>query len=199
MDNIAAEFSMQCQGDLVLLVGRSGAGKTRALNYHALQPLCSSVYNCHQMHPTARELDLSWIPERLRRLLGCRGPQTGERFGGLLTQVSLWYRLHEGAREHKVVLFDNISAGLHPHLMVPMAEELIAFAQKHQVQIIGTTHEQFFVDAVEAEDVVVCHNCGEGGQRAAYLSDHPEWDQWRGRYSTGEFWRTVGESWLEAL
>jgi hypothetical protein len=52
------------------------------------------------------------------------------------------------------------------------------------------------LDEVEAEEVLVVRG-GPGGTRVARLSDHPEWQEWRGSMRTGEFWTWVGEDWLE--
>ena len=53
-----------------------------------------------------------------------------------------------------------------------------------------------FLDFVEAEEILLTSLDEDGYASAGVLSDHPDYGHWKGVMDPGEFWSSVGESWV---
>ena len=65
-----------------------------------------------------------------------------------------------------------------------------------ELQVICTTHSPYLLDNFETEEVVVVSADEKGYTHAAPLSDHPDYVRFKELMRAGEFWSTVGESWV---
>ena len=96
-----------------------------------------------------------------------------------------------------VLLVDDIDRGLHPSAQ----QELIAAVRRlldarPELQVICTTHSPYLLDNFETEEVIVVSADDKGYTHAAPLSDHPDYVRFKELMRAGEFWSTVGESWV---
>lgn len=114
---------------------------------------------------------------------------------GTLLVVGLLVALRQ-ARAPRIALLDDIEMRLHPaaqaRLIAAMREMM---ASGTPTQIVGTTHSPFFLQHVEASEVVVVDHV-DGRSQAARLTDHPQYSKWKDTMGVGEFWSSVGEQWL---
>ncbi len=108
---------------------------------------------------------------------------------GILTALTLNPRC-------KVFLIDDIEAGLHPLAQRQLMQVLKDFAEKHDRQIILTSHSPYIVDALDAKDVWVMATDKEGISHSKRLSDHPDAKRAIDILTTGELWDAEGESWV---
>jgi len=96
-----------------------------------------------------------------------------------------------------VLLVDDIDRGLHPSAQ----QELIAAVRRlldvrPELQVICTTHSPYLLDNFATEEVIVVSADDKGYTHAAPLSDHPDYVRFKELMRAGEFWSTVGESWV---
>lgn len=115
---------------------------------------------------------------------------------GTLTTLALLTVLNQpdGPR---LLLLDDIDQGLHPAAQFKLVEALRAIlAERPDVQIICTSHSPDLLDVFQPEEVQVMTLGPGSAVSAARLDHHPEWPKWRGMLQTGEFWQSVGESWV---
>ena len=70
------------------------------------------------------------------------------------------------------------------------------FAEKHDRQIIVTSHSPYIVDALDAKDVWVMATDKEGISHTKCLSDHPDAKRALDVLTTGELWDAEGEDWV---
>ena len=94
------------------------------------------------------------------------------------------------------ILLDDIEAGLHPLAQRQLMQVLKDFAEKHDRQIILTSHSPYIVDALDAKDVWVMATDKEGISHSKRLSDHPDAKRAIDILTTGELWDAEGESWV---
>ena len=114
--------------------------------------------------------------------------------GTLLTLgiLTLLYHPHSA----HLILIDDIEAGLHPLAQRQLMQMLKDFAEKHDRQIILTSHSPYIVDALDAKDVWVMATDEEGISHTKRLSDHPDAKRALDVLTTGELWDAEGESWV---
>lgn len=96
-----------------------------------------------------------------------------------------------------LLLLDDIDQGLHPQAQFKLVEALRAILEERpDVQIICTSHSPDLLDVFRPEEVQVMSLGPGSAVSAARLDHHPEWPKWSGMLQTGEFWQSVGESWV---
>lgn len=96
----------------------------------------------------------------------------------------------------QLILLDDIEAGLHPLAQRQLMQTLKDFAEKHDRQIILTSHSPYIIDELNAKDVWVMAPDKEGVTHTKRLSDHPEAEKVLSVLSTGEFASALDEEWV---
>jgi ABC-type cobalamin/Fe3+-siderophores transport system ATPase subunit len=114
---------------------------------------------------------------------------------GTLLVLGLLTLLHSSPSS-QLFLLDDIEAGLHPLAQRQLMQVLKDFAEKHDRQIILTSHSPYIVDALDAKDVWVMATDKEGISHIKRLSDHPDAKRALDVLTTGELWDAEGESWV---
>lgn len=97
------------------------------------------------------------------------------------------------------IMLDDIDRALHPKAqreLVGYLHELVR--TRPGLQIIATTHSPYLVEHLEYEEVRAITQQPDGTSVVASLADHPQAERWREEMSAGEFWSSVGESWVAA-
>jgi AAA15 family ATPase/GTPase len=113
---------------------------------------------------------------------------------GTLLALGLLTLMHT---EHtEVILMDDVERGLHPAAQQQLVRLLRKIQERHQVQLILSTHSPFLLDLCEPEEVRVFGRDAQGYTVARPLTDHKDAQKWRKLMRTGEFWSVVGEDWV---
>jgi AAA15 family ATPase/GTPase len=97
------------------------------------------------------------------------------------------------------IMLDDLDRALHPKAqreLVGYLHELVR--SRPGLQIIATTHSPYLVEYLEYEEVRAITQQADGTSVVASLADHPQAERWREEMSAGEFWSSVGESWVAA-
>lgn len=103
-----------------------------------------------------------------------------------------------GDKQPRLVLLDDIELGLHPAAQGKLVEVLRKLQQRDPgLQIIATSHSPFILNYLDPKEVRMTFLAENGFARCEKLTAHPEFERWKDLMSPGEFWSTVGESWLE--
>lgn len=114
---------------------------------------------------------------------------------GTLVSLGLLAVLHQ-ADCPSLILFDDIDKGLHPDAQAKLITSLRKLlARRADLQILCTSHSPYLLDHFQPEEVQVL-SLADGRVAAARLDQHPDWPKWKGKLQTGEFWQSVGESWI---
>jgi hypothetical protein len=114
---------------------------------------------------------------------------------GTLVSLGLLAVLHQ-ADCPSLILFDDIDKGLHPDAQAKLITSLRRLlARRPELQILCTSHSPYLLDHFQPEEVQVL-SLTDGRVAAARLDQHPDWPKWKGKLQTGEFWQSVGESWI---
>lgn len=99
--------------------------------------------------------------------------------------------------KHGVVLLDDLDRALHPKAQAEVVTVLRAILQQREdLQILATSHSPYLLDSFESKEVRLSVLNEEGGAVVAPLASHPESDRWKDVMKAGEFWSSVGESWV---
>jgi predicted ATPase len=96
----------------------------------------------------------------------------------------------------KVFLLEDVEQGLHPFAQRQVMQVLKDFAEKHDRQIILTSHSPYIIDELPAEDIWVMATDKDGISHTKRLSDHPDAKRALDVLTTGELWDAEGESWV---
>ena len=96
----------------------------------------------------------------------------------------------------RLILMDDIDQGLHPLAQRRLMATLKAFAEKHDKQILLTSHSPYIVDELEAKDVWVMATDEEGISHCERLSKGPNAEFALKVLTTGEFLGAEGEDWV---
>jgi energy-coupling factor transporter ATP-binding protein EcfA2 len=97
----------------------------------------------------------------------------------------------------KLVLLDDLDRGLHPKAQQDLVAQLRTLLERDpELQIIATSHSPYLVDHLDPREVRLSTVLPDGTIRFAALTDHPEFERWKEAMRPGEFWSTVGESWV---
>lgn len=97
------------------------------------------------------------------------------------------------------IMLDDLDRALHPKAqreLVGYLHELVR--TRPGLQIIATTHSPYLVEHLEYDEVRAITQQPDGTSVVASLADHPQAERWREEMSAGEFWSSVGESWVAA-
>ena len=132
--------------------------------------------------------------EILFDMLGAEGiPARSASHGTLLTLgVLTALSIYDGP---KVVLIDDLERALHPKAVASFIQQLRGI-QNPQLQIVATSHSPYLIDCMEADEVLLTSLDDDGYAVVRPLTDHPEYERWKGFMSSGEFWSSVGEDWI---
>ena len=105
-----------------------------------------------------------------------------------------------GPHKPRLVLLDDIEMRLHPAAQAKLIEVLRRLQQRDpELQIIATSHSPFILNYLEPKEVRMAFLAENGFARCEKLTAHPDFERWKDLMSPGEFWSTVGESWLEKV
>jgi predicted ATPase len=105
-----------------------------------------------------------------------------------------------GPTKPRLVLLDDIELGLHPAAQGKLIEVLRKIQERDpELQIIATSHSPFILNYLDPKEVRMTFLAENGFARCEKLTAHPEFERWKDLMSPGEFWSTVGESWLEKV
>jgi predicted ATPase len=105
-----------------------------------------------------------------------------------------------GPSKPRLVLLDDIELGLHPVAQGKLIETLRKLQERDpELQIIATSHSPFILNYLKPEEVRMTFLAENGFARCEKLTAHPEFERWKDLMSPGEFWSTVGESWVEKV
>lgn len=99
----------------------------------------------------------------------------------------------------RLVLLEDVERGLHPAALAELVKQLRMLQQRDPgLQFVMTSHSPYLVDAYAPEEVWLMALGDDGAARTARLTEHPDFERWRGMMNPGEFWSTVGEAWVKA-
>ncbi|EPX60004.1 hypothetical protein D187_002090 [Cystobacter fuscus DSM 2262] len=105
-----------------------------------------------------------------------------------------------GPSKPRLVLLDDIELNLHPVAQGKLIETLRTLQKRDpELQIIATSHSPFILNYLKPEEVRMTFLAENGFARCEKLTAHPEFERWKDLMSPGEFWSTVGESWMERV
>lgn len=94
----------------------------------------------------------------------------------------------------KILLIEEPENGVHHASLKDIISTLRELSEKKDVQIILTTHSPYLLDLVEPEEVHVFAKNKDGAVHAAKLSDHPEVEDLKKHFMTGEIWTEFDEA-----
>lgn len=98
----------------------------------------------------------------------------------------------------RLVLLDDFDRALHPTAQRQLVETVKqVLASDLDLQLVCTTHSPYVLDLFEADEVRVLRADAAGRTHARRLTEHPEWNAWKGTMKAAEFWSYVGEDWLD--
>lgn len=102
----------------------------------------------------------------------------------VLAILAAVHRYHDGG----ILLLDDIDRGLHPRAQLELVRLLRELQKdKPKLQVIGTTHSPYIVDAFAPDEVVVLRLDQHAHTRARLLHDHPDLEQWKSMMDAGVF------------
>ena len=109
---------------------------------------------------------------------------------GLLTVLAVPF--HTGT-----ILIDDLERGLHPKALGELVRQLRRVQEQYpELQVVATSHSPYLLDHFKAEEILLTSLDEEGYAVVKPLTDHPEYERWKDLMAPGEFWSTVGESWI---
>jgi predicted ATPase len=147
----------------------------------------------HQI-PETRTL---WGQRIVLDMRGAKGVAADAAGEGTLMVLGLLTVLM-GPQKPRLVLLDDIQMRLHPAAQAKLIEILRKLQQRDpELQIIATSHSPFILNYLDPKEVRMTFLAENGFARCEKLTAHPEFERWKDLMSPGEFWSTVGESWLE--
>jgi predicted ATPase len=96
-----------------------------------------------------------------------------------------------------LVLIENLERGLHPKALRNLVDQIrLLQKQNPRLQVIATSHSPYLLDYLEADEILLTSLDEDGYASVRALSEHPDYDRWKDVMAPGEFWSTVGESWV---
>ncbi len=149
----------------------------------------------HQV-PEQRKL---WGNKVILDMRGAKGIPADSAGEGTLMTLGLLTVLM-GPKRPRLVLLDDIELGLHPVAQGKLIETLRKLQTRDPgLQIVATSHSPFILNYLKPEEVRMAFLAENGFARCEKLTAHPEFERWKDMMSPGEFWSTVGESWVEKV
>ena len=163
-----------------------------AVEHTAIRTL--SLDDQHHQIPETRTL---WGNRVVLDMRGAKGVAADAAGEGTLMALGLLTVLM-GPQKPRLVLLDDIEMRLHPAAQAKLIEVLRKIQQRDpELQIIATSHSPFILNYLDPKEVRMTFLAENGFARCEKLTAHPEFERWKELMSPGEFWSTVGESWLE--
>lgn len=96
-----------------------------------------------------------------------------------------------------LILIENLERGLHPRALGDLITQIRSLLSHHpDLQIVATSHSPYLLDFLKADEILLTSPDEDGYSSVKALSDHPDYDRWKDVMAPGEFWSTVGESWV---
>ena len=96
-----------------------------------------------------------------------------------------------------LVMIENLERGLHPKALYGLVDQIRLLQKENpRLQVIATSHSPYLLDRLAAEEILLTSLDEDGYASVKALSEHPEYDRWKDVMAPGEFWSTVGESWV---
>lgn len=97
----------------------------------------------------------------------------------------------------RLLLLDDIDKALHPRAQEALVAQLRnALEMDPDLQIIATSHSPYLLDHFEAQEVLVTTVLPDGSAACASLTEHPDFERWKGTTRPGELWSFLGEEWV---
>lgn len=97
----------------------------------------------------------------------------------------------------KLLLLDDLVSGLHPKALGDLVQQLRKVQEQNpDLQIVATSHSPYLLDYLQAEEILLTSLDEDGYAVVKSLTEHPEYERWKDLMAPGEFWSTVGESWV---
>ncbi len=147
-------------------------------------------------NPSSEEPRL-WGNQVVLDMRGAKGVNADAAGEGTLMALALLTVLM-GPTQPRLVLLDDIELSLHPAAQGKLIEVLRAIQKRDpELQIVATSHSPFILNYLDPKEVRMTFLAENGFARCEKLTAHPEFEKWKDLMSPGEFWSTVGESWLE--
>ncbi|QAT82108.1 DNA replication and repair protein RecF [Corallococcus coralloides] len=102
-----------------------------------------------------------------------------------------------GPAKPHLILLDDIELALHPVAQGRLVDVIRKIrVRRPELQVLATSHSPFVLNFMKPEEVRMAFLAEDGAARCEKLVAHPEYEKWKGLMSPGEFWSTVGESWI---
>lgn len=117
--------------------------------------------------------------------------------GGTLAVLALLTALHARASGPALLLLDDLDRALQPRAQEEMVDRIRRHLEANpQLQVIATTHFPYLIDHFAYDEIRVMDLDDRGHGVCRSLADHPDIERWKDVMAPGEFWSSVGESWL---
>lgn len=117
---------------------------------------------------------------------------------GTVLSLGLMTVLH-GHQRPRTLLMDDLDRALHPKAQQDLVRVLRAVMKADpELQVIGTSHSPFLLDALEHDEVRLTTLADDGSVLCGALRDHPQFRQWERMVKPGELWTAGLEDWLRA-
>ncbi len=124
-------------------------------------------------------------------------PATSVSDGTLLT-LGLFTAL-AASDPPQLLLIDDLERGLHPRALGELVQLLRKIQEQNpELQIVATSHSPYLLDHLQAEEILLTALDEDGYAVVRSLAEHPDYERWKDVMAPGEFWSTVGESWVTA-
>ena len=90
----------------------------------------------------------------------------------------------------RTLLVEEPENGVHHARLKEIVNTLRGLCEKKQgqVQVVMTTHSPYLLDCIQPEEVRVFSKDEQGAIQAARLSDHPDVEDFKKHFKTGEIW-----------
>lgn len=134
--------------------------------------------------------------ELLFDMRGAKGLSAYSVSEGTLLTLGLLTVLSE-TEPPQLVLIDDLERGLHPKALGDLIQQFRSLQKENpELQIVATSHSPYLLDYLKAEEVLLTSLDQDGYAAVKSLTEHPEYERWKDLMAPGEFWSTVGESWV---
>jgi predicted ATPase len=142
------------------------------------------------------ERHMLWGNRLVLDMQGARGIPADSAGEGTLMVLGLLTVLM-GPQKPRLLLLDDIELSLHPMAQGRLVEILRSIQRDDpELQIVATSHSPFILNYLEPREVRMTFLAENGFARCEKLTAHPEFEKWKDLMSPGEFWSTMGESWI---
>jgi energy-coupling factor transporter ATP-binding protein EcfA2 len=149
----------------------------------------------NQSHEVPEKRTL-WGHQVVLDMRGAKGVPASAAGEGTLMALGLLAVLM-GPRRPRVVLLDDIEMALHPAAQGMLIKVLRKVQERDpELQIVATSHSPFVLNFLKPEEVRMSSLAENGFARCEPMTSHPDFERWKDLMSPGEFWSTVGESWM---